>query len=131
MTTTQTPAKPNPRKTLGDFGERLAVQHLEAKGYRILHRNYRKREGEIDIVAQRADTVAFVEVKCRRGDRNGTAGESITEAKAARMITLAEAYATDYPHIPEARRIDLIAIDFTLDGRLIALNHHENAVMAG
>lgn len=120
----------HPRKRLGDMGERLAGQHLEAKGYRILERNWRKREGEIDIIVQRGGLVAFVEVRTRRGNRMGTACESITPAKAARMRVLAEAYGAEACDLPEARRIDLVAVDFAPDGRLASLVHYENAVTA-
>jgi len=122
--------RPNPRKTLGDFGERVAARCLLGKGYRILERNHRVREGEIDIIAQMGGTVAFVEVRTRRGGRMGCAAESITPVKAARLVTLAEAYAADHPDLPEGRRIDLIAIDFARDGRLVSLQHFENAVTA-
>jgi putative endonuclease len=50
---------------LGIRAERVAVGLLRLKGYRILARRYQVREGEIDIVARRGDTVAFVEVKVR------------------------------------------------------------------
>ena len=53
------------RRDLGDFGERLAAAHLEAKGYRIRERNFRTREGEIDIIAERGGTLVFVEVRNR------------------------------------------------------------------
>lgn len=115
------------RRAFGDLGERLAAHNLESKGYRIVERNYRRSEGEIDIIAQANGTLAFVEVKARRGSAMGTASESITAAKAARMIQLADAYASE--HTPEASlRIDLIAIDFTPDGRMLSLKHYENAV---
>jgi putative endonuclease len=51
---------------LGIFAERAAVLILRLKGYRILACRYRVRDGEIDIVARRADTIAFVEVKVRQ-----------------------------------------------------------------
>ncbi|MGB6837955.1 MAG: YraN family protein, partial [Dehalococcoidia bacterium] len=70
------------RRRLGDFGERVAAAHLEAKGYRILARNYRCREGEIDLVAQQGDVLVFVEVRARRGEGAGTAAESVTQVKA-------------------------------------------------
>ena len=117
----------NPRRAFGDMGERLAAHHLEAKGYRIVERNYRRAEGEIDIIAAQDGTLVFAEVKCRRGASHGSAREAITPAKAERLALLAEAYAGD--HAPDsALRIDLIAIDFAEDGRMLSLKHHENAV---
>ena len=118
----------NARRELGDFGERLAVQHLEAKGYRIVERNYRKREGEIDIVAQTGDILAFVEVKCRRGAAMGTAVEALTRAKQRRLVALADVYGQEKEGLPEQRRIDLIAVDLAPDGRLLSLQHIEGAV---
>jgi putative endonuclease len=115
------------RRAFGDTGERIAAHHLEAKGYRIIERNYRRAEGEIDIIAQTGDTLALVEVKCRRGTSHGFAHEAITPVKAVRLAQLAEAYAAD--NAPDAGlRIDLIAIDFTPDGRMLSLEHYENAV---
>ena len=66
-----------PRQQLGTFGERVAKAHLESNGYRVLETNFRVREGEVDIVAQRDDVVVFVEVKTRRGDAMGSAVEAI------------------------------------------------------
>ena len=114
-------------RTFGDLGERLAAHHLESKGYRIVERNYRRAEGEIDIIARTNSTLAFVEVKSRRGSAMGSASEAITAAKAARMAVLAEAYAA--AQAPDAAlRIDLIAIDFAPDGRMLSLRHYESAV---
>jgi putative endonuclease len=115
---------------LGQMGERLAAYHLEAKGYRIVERNHRSAEGEIDIIAQTGDTLAFVEVKCRRGSSMGMAFESLTRAKQRRMVALAEAYGWDRDDLPPGRRVDVIAIDLASDGRLLSLHHYENAVTA-
>ncbi len=115
---------------LGDLGERLAVQHLLAKGYRIRESNFRTREGEIDIIAEQGDMLAFVEVRCRRGDAMGTAGESLTTAKQQRLLRLAEAYGQARDGLPAQRRIDVIALDFGPGGRLLSLDHIEGAVSA-
>lgn len=118
-----------PRRRLGDFGERLAAAHLEAKGYRIIARNQRHgRDGEIDLVAVRGGVVAFVEVRTRRGDRMGPARESLTPAKQARLLALAEAYLQEHPGLPPDARVDLIAVDLAPDGRLLRLEHIESAV---
>lgn len=118
------------RRAFGQMGERLAEQHLLARGYAVVDRNVRTREGEIDIIALDGETLAFVEVRARRGIRMGTAVESVTPAKQRRMVALAEAYGADRDDLPEGRRIDVIAIDFTPDGRLLSLEHFENAVIA-
>ena len=116
------------RRTLGDFGERVAAAHLEAKGYRILATNFRIREGEVDIVAERDGVVAFVEVKTRRGDAMGSALEAIDGRKAQRLLLAAEAFAQQHPDLPPDRRIDLIAIDLDETGRVVSLQHIESAV---
>jgi putative endonuclease len=116
------------RRSLGDFGERVARAHLEAKGYRILETNFRVREGEVDIVAAKDDVVAFVEVKTRRGDAMGAAAESIGWQKAQRLLTAAEIYAERHNRLPPTRRIDLIAIDLEPDGRVRSVEHIESAV---
>ncbi len=118
------------RRRLGEFGERVAVQHLEAAGYRIVERNFRTREGEIDIIAERDCVLAFVEVRTRRGVALGTAAESVTPAKQRRLVALAEAYGQDRAHLPAERRIDVIALDLAPDGRLLSLRHMEGAVWA-
>ena len=117
-------------RALGDLGERLAVQHLLANGYRIRERNFRFREGEIVIVAEQGDLLAFIEVRCRRGGAMGTASESLTLAKQRRLVGLAEAYGQTDDGLPERRRIDVIAVDFEASGRLLSLEHIEGAVWA-
>jgi putative endonuclease len=118
------------RRALGDLGERLAVQHLLAKGYRIRELNVRTRLGEIDIIAERGDTLAFVEVKARRGDTRGSALESLTPTKQRRLVALAEAYGQGRDGLPEQRRIDVIALDLAPSGRLLSLRHIEGAISA-
>jgi len=118
------------RRDLGDFGERVAAAHLEAKGYRILATRFRVREGEIDIVAQRGGLVVFAEVKTRRGDALGSAAEAIDGRKAQRLVTVAEAFGQQHPELPPERRIDLIAIDLDGAGRVLSVQHIENAIEA-
>jgi putative endonuclease len=118
------------RRSLGDFGERVAIAHLESRGYRVLATKFRVREGEIDVVAERDGTVAFVEVKTRRGDTMGPAIEAVTSRKAQRLLLAADAFAMRHDGLPPGRRIDLIAIDLDAAGRVASLQHIENAVEA-
>ena len=115
------------RLRLGQFGERVAVAHLESKGYDILARNFRCRDGEIDIVAQSDGCLVFVEVRTRRGDAMGRAAESLTPLKGTRISAAADAYCDAHPQSAEERRIDVIAVDLTPRGRLLRLEHIENA----
>lgn len=117
------------RRALGDFGERVAVAHLEAKGYVILDRNYRRRDCEIDLVAEKDGVVAFVEVKTRRGASMGTAIEGISERKVERLLRGVERYGYEHPDLAPDRRIDVIAIDLAPDGRVLSVEHIEDAIV--
>jgi len=116
------------RRALGDFGERVARAHLDAKGYRILATKFRVREGEVDIVAEQDGTVVFVEVKTRRGDEMGSAVEALGARQAQRLRVVADAFCQQHEDLPPGRRIDLIAIDLDRDGRVASFQHIENAV---
>lgn len=115
------------RRGLGRRGEDLAVQHLAAQGYKIITRNWRCEIGELDLVARDGDCLAFVEVRTRRGRAMGLPEESITPAKQARLIDLAEAYvqACDWQG---DWRIDVVAIEMDRRGRVRRVDHYENAV---
>jgi putative endonuclease len=115
------------RRDLGAFGERVAAAHLEAKGYRIRARNFRCREGEIDIVAEDGDCLVFVEVRTRRGDAFGTPAESVTAAKERRLLTVAKAYLQEHPDVPANQRIDVVGVELSR-GRLLAVQHIEGAI---
>ena len=115
------------RRGLGAFGERVAAAHLEAKGYRIRARNFRCREGEIDIVAEDGDCLVFVEVRTRRGDAFGSPAESVTAAKERRLLTVAKAYLQQHNDVPPNQRIDVVAVELSR-GRLLAVQHIEGAI---
>ena len=119
------------RLRLGSLGERLAAAHLESKGYRIIDRNWRCPEGEVDLVAERDGCLVFVEVRTRRGTAHGSPEESVTAAKAARLLAVADAYVQAHPEAPEDRRIDLVAVELSPEGRLLRVDHIEAAVSGG
>lgn len=93
---------------LGRRGEDLAARFLEDAGYRVIERNWRCRQGEIDIVACIADTLVFVEVKTRSSLAFGHPFEAITATKLARLRVLAAAWCAE--HHPRASRIRLDAV---------------------
>ena len=79
-------------RTLGAFGEERAARFLRRKGYQIAERNFRCRQGEIDLIARRGAELGFVEVKLRKDDRFAAAREFVTAAKQARIRAAAMLY---------------------------------------
>jgi putative endonuclease len=77
------------RRAVGAAGEAVVAQWYEARGYAVLTRNWRCREGELDLVVAGAGTIVFCEVKTRRSTRFGAPVEAVTPAKAARLRSLA------------------------------------------
>jgi putative endonuclease len=113
---------------LGRSGERLAADYLSERGYRLIARNVRRREGEVDLIAVDGGALVFVEVKLRRPGPAGRAIEALSPSKQRRLRELAEAYAAEHPELPADQRIDLVAIDLAADGSVEAFEHIENAV---
>lgn len=101
------------KREFGKSGENLAADYLEQSGYRILHRNYWCRIGEVDIIAQKGNCVHFVEVKTRTGSFYGTPSESVTGNKVNRMKLAAEHYmkfAAGMPGLGRDMQFDLVEI---------------------
>ncbi|MBP6015645.1 MAG: YraN family protein [Candidatus Promineofilum sp.] len=120
---------PDTRRLLGQWGENVAVLHLEAKGLVILARNWRRRGGEIDIVARDGETVAFVEVKTRRGRAFGAPEEALTPHKAQKLMELGQQYVADNDLDDVNWRIDLVAVELDERGLLLRCEHIPDAVL--
>ncbi len=80
------------RQRLGRAGEEAAVEALRARGYRIVGRNVRLRGGELDVIAEEAGTIVFVEVKARRSSAFGTPAEAVGPRKQRTLCHLAMRY---------------------------------------
>lgn len=98
-------------RTLGATGEEIAARYLVGLGWQVLQRNWRCREGEIDLIARDPDsTVVFVEVKCRSGLGFGDPLEAITYAKLARLRRLAAAWLAEHGGAVARIRVDAIGV---------------------
>ncbi len=128
----------DPRKQLGRAGEMMAERTLQAAGLTIFARNWRCAEGELDIVAQErapdyvhggelCDWLVLVEVRTRRGLAYGTALESITPRKAAKLRQVSQRYvqATGWTG---PWRIDVVGVQMDAQGRLLTIEHIRHAV---
>src|SRR6266511_1831467 len=98
------------RQELGRLGEALAGDRLQAAGLRVVARNWRCREGEIDLVAAGPGLLVFCEVKTRRGSGYGSPAAAVTPAKQARLRRLAAAYLAAIPTPPCRVRFDVVAV---------------------
>jgi putative endonuclease len=107
------------RVALGKIGEDLACLELERRGYAILARRYRRRGGELDIVARDGATIAFIEVKTRIGREFGDAAEAVTVAKRRRIIRLALDYAARHRLLHCPCRFDVVCVQLGADGPVI------------
>ena len=129
------------RAEIGRRGERLAAGKLEEAGFKVIERNYRTREGELDLVAARNGMLVFCEVKTLVA-RNGAHGrgafalESVGAAKRAQVRRVARAWIAERPramarqgrsHGRPAIRFDAVGVVLSPAGRLLRLDHLEGA----
>jgi putative endonuclease len=119
----------NARQTLGKLGEDLACQELERRGYAILARRYRRRGGELDIVARDGQTIVFVEVKTREGCEFGAGAESVTLFKRRRMANVALDYMARNRLVECPCRFDVVSID--MGGQKPRIELYQNAFDVG
>jgi putative endonuclease len=114
----------------GEAGEEAAVHWLERHGFRIEARNWRKRTGEIDVVAWQGSTLVFVEVKTRRGTAYGTGGEAVGAGKQARIQRAASAYLQRFGSRVPVCRFDVLEVDASGSGTP-AVSHLPDAFRPG
>lgn len=121
MMTKQRPA----RAVLGAAGEDFAADYLSDLGMQVLDRNWRCREGEIDIVLLDGDEIVICEVKTRRTTTYGQPIEAITRAKFARLRRLAGRWLADHEVDTHRVRLDIVALLKT--GESYKVNHVRGA----
>src|SRR5215211_6373094 len=101
---------------LGDHGERIAAAYLTDAGLRVLDRNWRCRDGELDLVARDGDALVFCEVKTRRGTGYGHPVEAVTHAKQRRLRTLAQRWLAAHDEHARDLRFDVVGVLVPGDG---------------
>jgi len=102
------------KSSVGRYGEEVAARHLAGAGMTVLARNWRCEAGEVDLVAQDADTLVICEVKTRRGLDYGTPVEAVTVRKLARLRRLAACWLAEQAALggapPATVRIDVVGV---------------------
>ena len=98
--------------TIGREGEERALQYLESHGMKIVERNFRNRQGEIDIIGYDRGCLVFVEVKYRTNEKTGAPESAVTWQKQRKICRLADYYRYLH-HYGEDKpfRYDVVALD--------------------
>ena len=97
---------------VGDSKELLACRYLSEQGAHILERNFRCRQGEVDIIAKDGDVLCFIEVKYRSGTSQGGAAAAVTYAKQRAISKAALFYLMKHDMSADvAMRFDVVTID--------------------
>lgn len=116
-----------PAKTIGDKGEEYAVKYLKKQGYKIVVRNYRKRYGEIDIIAENKEYIVFVEVKTRHENSMTQPVDAVDKRKRMRLIKTASAFLSEN-ETEKFCRFDVCEVYVKSENlKLISINYIENA----
>jgi putative endonuclease len=123
---------PSEKRKIGDRGEEAAAKYLKSRGYRILGRNYRKKWGELDIVAAFRKNIVFVEVKTRRRGANFFPAQNVNYLKQQRLIRAAKTWLAENRIPPEILwQIDVVVVEIDAGGVMNGIEHLQNCVWAG
>ena len=120
-------------KELGDFGEKIAKKFLEEKGYRILDTNFKRKWGEIDIVAQKDKNIIFVEVKTLKSFKTENKyffpEDRIDWKKKKQLRKITQIYLSENKiSSDQSYQIDIIGVEISPDFKKTKIKHYENAV---
>lgn len=110
---------------IGSIGEESVCSYLIEKGYTVIARNYRIKGGEIDIIAENSDYIAFVEVKSRRPGSMVSGFEAVNKRKQGLIIKTAGDYCIKHPTELQPRfDVAEVIID---NGRVLSIDYIQNA----
>lgn len=113
------------RQSIGRIGEDIAASHLLSHSFHILQRNYRTKLGELDIVAEKAGILYFVEVKTRVGDLHGKPYEAVTPRKLSHIRRVAQLYILETDSKNKKHSLQVISIELREDRTVKKLKMYE------
>ena len=113
------------RQAFGELGERIAERWLRRRGWRIVQRRFRSGHRDIDLVVERDGTVAFVEVKARKGAEFGGPVQAVNYQKRKQLERSAMVWIDRHGQTAESYRFDVVGV--LLDGAEVRICHVENA----
>jgi len=116
----------NYKQKIGKYGEELACDFLNRKGYDIVDRNVKNSYQEIDIIAEFNKNFIFIEVKTRTSDSMGEADEQINNKKLENLKNAIFSYLDMHNLDKVEPRLDLIAIDINKETKTAKIKHYKD-----
>jgi putative endonuclease len=113
------------RQEFGELGERIAERWLKRQGWRVVQRRFRNGHRDIDLVVERDGTVAFVEVKARRGLAFGDPVEAVNWSKQRELVRSASVWIDRHGKPAESYRFDVVGV--LVEGDRVQVRHVPNA----
>lgn len=115
----------------GQWAENYVAQYLESKGYVIIERNYQKKWGEIDIIAEKNNILIFVEVKANKKELVGFEPESrVSPEKLRRINRTLQTYLAAKKYSPDQeRQIDIVSLTLDRNRGVAKIKHFKNIEM--
>lgn len=117
------------KKRRGNFGEQYVCERLEKSGYKIVQKNYRKKCGEIDIIAEKDDWLAFVEVKTRTENPLATGVSAVNKNKQKKLVQTAQLFLTENNYEEKQIRFDVAEVVIARNEplRVVKINYYKSA----
>jgi len=112
---------PESNRARGSRAEEEAAAWLARRGYRVLARNHVTRRGEVDLVCREGPVLCFVEVRARSRLDHGTPAETVTPAKARRVVAAARDWAQRHGALDEPTRFDVVSVELGEGGPRLEL----------
>lgn len=113
------------RQAFGELGERIAERWLRRRGWRVIQRRFRSGHRDIDLVVERDGTVAFVEVKARKGPDFGGPVQAVNHRKRKQLERSAMVWIDRHGREADDYRFDVVGV--LVDGAAVRVCHVENA----
>lgn len=114
------------RQRIGQWGEGIALDWLEKKGYELIQRNFRHKRDELDLIMKKDDFYVFVEVKTRRSDTYGLAEYAMTKAKITALFRCIDHYLCEQNLQDAEWQLDLVVVEKFDKDKGADILHFEN-----
>jgi len=111
----------------GELGERIAERWLRRNGWRVVQRRFRSGHRDIDLIVEQGDTVAFVEVKARRGSEFGDPVEAVNWSKQKELARSASVWIDRHGRPSDSYRFDVVGV--LVEGERVRVRHVPNAFL--